>query len=249
MLTSSAIQPTTNLRVAACFSGFPRNYANTFPYMKRHFFDTCSPDIFWAGFNEEEGVFDQRVIDLYQPKDYFFRDYNKDAIDEINKEFNNYQPTLVRQETKVDRVKSQFYNVYLANELKKKHEKENNFKYDIVIRCRPDYYYFRDLTIEELKLGMNGDVVIPDEWDWKLVSSYGVSDCFAYSSSKTMDIYSKVFYHFAEYNKPGNMFFHQETMLGYHLHKFGIKRIATERHFKYETPDGEDNERREHTSG
>ena len=249
MLTSQAIQPTSNLRVAVCLSGFPRNCIDTFPYAKRHLFDTCSPDIFWAGFNEKKGVLDQEVIDLYQPKDYFFRDYDEDAIDEINKEFNNYQPTLVRPETKVERVKSQFYNVYLANELRKKYEKENGFNYDIVIRCRPDYYYFRDLTIGELELGIDGTIVIPDEWDWKLVSSYGVSDCFAYSSPETMDIYSKVFYHFAEYNSKCDLLFHQETMLGYHLNKFGIKRVAIERHFKFETPDGSHHERRGHNSG
>ena len=234
MLTSQAIQPTTNLRVAACFSGFPRNYKKTFPCAKRHFLDLCNPDVFWAGYNEEQGVFDKEVVDLYKPKDYSFRDYNEQIIEEINEEFNNYSPINIRPGTKVEGIKSQFYNIHLSNELKKKYEKKEGFKYDIVIRCRPDYYFLRDLTLTDLSFALDGHIVIPDKWDFKEVSAWGMSDSFAYSTSENMDIYSKLFYCCEEYNSKDKVIWHPETMLGYHVAKSGLKRLKMDTPFEFD---------------
>jgi hypothetical protein len=234
MLMSQAIQPTTNLKVAACYSGFPRNYKKTFPQAKRHFHDLCSPDVFWAGYNEVNGTLDQDVLDLYRPVKSIFRDYDEEAVNEIDKEFNNYQLTRVRPGTRAEAMKSQFYNVYLANELKKEHEKKLGFKYDIVIRCRPDYYYLKDLTSNQLSLALNGDIVIPNKWDFKEVSPWGATDSFAYSTSKNMDIYSMAFYYFEKYNKEDKIMCHPETLIGYHIHKSGLKRVPMESLFEYD---------------
>jgi len=234
MLTSQAIQPMTGLKVAACFSGFPRNYKKTFPFTKCHFLDWCNPDIFWAGYNEVDGVFDQKVIDLYKPKDFLFRDYDEKAIEEINEQFNNYRPINVVPGSRVEGMKSQFYNVYLANELKSKREKKLGFKYDIVVRCRPDCYFLKDLTVDQLSLAVDGDIVIPDKWDFKEVSPWGTTDSFAYSTSENMDLYSKAFYSFEEYNSKDKIIWHPETMIGYHIHKSKLKRLKVGPPFEWD---------------
>ena len=37
----------------------------------------------------------------------------------------------------------QLYTIHKANEMKRKYENSNNFKYDIVIKSRPDFYFFK----------------------------------------------------------------------------------------------------------
>ena len=49
-------------------------------------------------------------------------------------------------------VVPQTYKLYKANEMKKKYEKENNFKYDLVIRTRPDNLHFCNLDNNYLDL-------------------------------------------------------------------------------------------------
>lgn len=243
MYTNLVSPRVSKLKVAVCFSGFPRNYEKTFSRMKSHLFDICHPDIFYAGYNEVDGKVDEKLLELYQPKKYLFRDYDLSAKKEINDKFQNYQPTYLHPTIKLEKFKSQFYNIYIANQLKIAYERENDFQYDIVIRCRPDYYFFRDITSDDLNLGLDGGVVIPDEWDFKEVNPHGVSDCFAYSSSKSMDTYSLGFFYFPRYGKEDNILFHPETLIGYHLFRSRLKRVVIKRHFKYETPDGEHNER------
>lgn len=45
-------------------------------------------------------------------------------------------------------IASQFYKFYSCNQLRKQYEKENNIKYDIIIKTRPDVIYFNPLNIE-----------------------------------------------------------------------------------------------------
>lgn len=40
----------------------------------------------------------------------------------------------------------QLYTIYKANQMKIKYEISNNFKYDIVIKSRPDFLFFQDVT-------------------------------------------------------------------------------------------------------
>ena len=249
MDTTLASPSTSKLKVAVCLSGIPRNYEKTFPYLKKHLLDVCSPDIFYAGYHETNGKTDDKLFETYQPKKHLIRDYDATAQQEIDKKFLYYQPFYMASSINIRRFKSQFYNIYLSNELKKEYEIEQGFKYDIVIRCRTDCYFNRDLSLDELHLSLDGSVVIPDRWDFKEVSRCGVSDSFAFSTSASMDIFSMAFFCFAKYNREDRVMFHPETLLGYHLAKTGLKRIAIKTPYEFETPEGVANERYNYNRG
>lgn len=42
-----------------------------------------------------------------------------------------------------------YYKWFQCNELKKKKEKDENFKYDLVVKCRSDIFFFREIRAEE----------------------------------------------------------------------------------------------------
>lgn len=81
---------------------------------------------------------------------------------------------------------SMFYSIYKSNQLKKEYEKENNFTYDIVIRCRFDIKLDKkiDLTSDMSK------VYLPFNC---FDTSIGYVDSVGYSNSINMDIYSDTF--------------------------------------------------------
>jgi hypothetical protein len=100
-----------------------------------------------------------------------------------------------------------FYKIYDCGLLKKEYESLNNFKYDLVIRSRFDLIfgnihtscskepYIDEMSLEEIDDSIKNDVIylrkdpfvgnkIINDWIW---------DQFAFSNSKTMDIYNSTY--------------------------------------------------------
>lgn len=87
-----------------------------------------------------------------------------------------------------DYMYSMFYSIYKANQLKIDYERENNFKYDIVIRSRFD-----------VKLMSKIDLAVPTDKMYLpsgcFDSTKGYVDCFGYSNSELMNVYCDTFNH------------------------------------------------------
>lgn len=119
--------------------------------------------------------------------------YNKNSYD--------YPPNFISAQRKI----------YLCNELVKKYEKENNFKYDIIIKSRFDIKY--DLI--NIKNEIN-NIYIP------IAESYGIfSDIFAYGDNELMNKYQRFFIHLNEYNKK-KLCFNPHTILKEHCNIHSI---------------------------
>lgn len=56
-----------------------------------------------------------------------------------------------------NRIHDQYYKLNLVNEMRKKYEKDNEIKYDAVIRCRPDALFSNPIKMEEYTL--NDDII------------------------------------------------------------------------------------------
>jgi hypothetical protein len=234
------------MKIAICLSGMMRNFELTFPRFKKYIIDIHNPDIFFSGYPNKQGIqyCKKKILDLYQPKNYIIQDYN----DEIRKKIcNNEQKYYVnkRLETPINNVFSQYYNIYKSDKLRQEYEINNSFKYDIVIRSRIDVYYFKSFSSEELSLASQGFVLIPDEWDFKVVHAKAVSDSFAMSNSINMSTYSNLYNKIDEYFNDGCLF-HAETLIGYHIDKEKLNRVSINRHgwYKFENLDGIDIDRK-----
>jgi len=94
----------------------------------------------------------------------------------------------------------QFYKIYQCNKMVHEYEKNNNIKYDIIVRNRLDTKFLRHkINIEQLvndyKGNLNKAVFIFGGWpDHKGISKsrIGFSDVFAFGVPKVMDIYADV---------------------------------------------------------
>lgn len=85
---------------------------------------------------------------------------------------------------------SMHYSIYKANELKKEYEKENNIKFDWVIRMRTD----SDFRYDQLDLNtLNRELNIPLGEDW---GDNSINDQFAIGTSHAMDLYSNLYNNF-----------------------------------------------------
>jgi hypothetical protein len=100
--------------------------------------------------------------------------------------------------------------------LKQRFEKENNLKFDLVFRIRPDMVLQNKLEYSSLDLTKYN---IPNHDNW-----YGYNDRAGAGNSKNMDYYMINFVNNIEkYFKKDGIIFHSETLLKHHLDQKNIE--------------------------
>lgn len=127
----------------------------------------------------------------------------------------NYEKNK-RKEVSVQGMLRQLYCLKTCNNLKKEYEKENNFKYDIVVRMRPDLLLINNTSLEKSAefWDMKNYLYTTDHDDY-----YGYNDRFYFSNSENMDFLSNRLDLLDYYVDIGGVF-HYETFF-----KFCIKYI------------------------
>ena len=222
------------MKVAVLLSGFPRNFKYTFPYFKKYIADDLHPDVFYFGYNDlKYGSSTDDILSRYKPKKHLIREPSSEIDEEI---WNAYGTRAINSislnategpQTQPHWILSQYYNLYKTNELKREFEQEGNFKYDCVIRARPDYFFYTNVKKEDLLKIKSDHVYIPDVWDFAKLYFYptlgidmlvhGIGDQFAYGDSEAMDKYCSLFYKIQQYNLEQGCPFHPETLLKFHI--------------------------------
>lgn len=131
---------------------------------------------------------------------------------------------------------SNIYSVYMANELKSSYEKENNFKYDLVIRTRIDCGYDKPYNIVEYLDPNWKDVLhvpyihqatrVNDSYPIKDGGTYSsLSDTFAYGSSEVVDKFCSIYPNFEKIHEQIYPYPYGECYFGYqtrHHHNIEI---------------------------
>ena len=188
-------------RIAVCLSGYSRNFSETVESFKKHVIRDQECDVF---------------IHTWDLQDSYLRIANpqKFDVDKFTEAFNpqkiivEQKPEFILSDTMLGAVKeprdcggmmSMFYSIFQANELKRKYEEENDIKYDVVIRTRPDVLYYDDLIVPlEMRLDR---VYIPLFGDFG-----GLNDQIAYGSSEVINKYSEL------YNRVDELISHKAWM-------------------------------------
>lgn len=206
------------MKVAVLLSGFPRNFKKTFPFFKKYIMDTLNPDIFYYGYKNDPNDNEQEILDLYKPVLYEIKIWNSEIRDHIKELYGTNDFRNKASETHPDKILSQYFNLFKVNELKL--EKEINFKYDLVLRCRPDVFFFKEIPDHLILSALEGNIIIPDVWDFG-----GVTDSFAMSTSDNITLYCNFFNRIREYNHDKGCRFHPETLLQMHINECKLNRI------------------------
>ena len=203
------------MKVALCFSGGIRNFKDNFESIRNCLIEPLNADVFIHGWYfkvdeldnkhkmyRKEETPQNKVIILAKPKKYKFEVYNKEKELEITKKFKIEE---VKKEYEANEYLCQlypntcgmFWSIYQANELKKQYEEKNDFKYDIVIRCRPDFEYYTKLNFDILKLVDNKNTILLPLDNYAFLTQQ--CDKFAIGSSEVMDYYAELQKNMLEY--------------------------------------------------
>ena len=185
-----------------------RTFRECYKNFKRNILEPLNPDVFvhtWkhAGITTKASKDDRGeeitydiLHELYLPKVAVIEEF----YDSYSQELNGIKiPSVLIKKANKD-YKGQlpmFYKMYECNKLKSQYEKENGFKYDMVIRLRPDLKICSKIPKKVLKqLNVIWTEGISDK-------RYRRCDRFAISNSPNIDYYTSVWEHLNEYwNKP-----------------------------------------------
>lgn len=170
------------MKTAFCFSGELRSIDKTYSILKERLMNRFSDyDIFLHTWNDDPDIYKLKYIE----KD----DKTKNILTEDRKtlpEKKIYEKNK-RPEVSVQGMLRQLYCLKKCNNLKKEYEKQNNFKYDIVIRIRPDLLLINNTSLEKSaeSWDMKNYVYTTDHDD-----HHGYNDRFYFSNSQNMDFLS-----------------------------------------------------------
>jgi len=123
----------------------------------------------------------QETLDIYKPISYKIEP-------QIQFEQNKFLGRLLPG-IRSDYLYSMFYSIHQSNKLKSEYEDKNNFKYDWVIRSRFDVKLNSKINFNEF----NNNVINNPSGFFNPEKGY--IDCFAFSNSKNMDVYSDTYNH------------------------------------------------------
>jgi SAM-dependent methyltransferase len=205
--------PRKNMRVAICLSGHLRTFKETFESLRANILSRLNCDIFVHSWNDA-GTNLQAIRKLYE----LYRPVK--CVMENKIVFNNKTHPLSFKTDHDKNIISMFYKIKACNDLKSQYEKENNFKYDIVFRCRFDALYNHTFEDNELK-NLDG-VYFPRTGHFG-----GINDQFAFGNSNNMDVYSSVYDKLEEYSSQG-ICISPEMLLKHHIFATGLKPKYTE---------------------
>jgi hypothetical protein len=217
------------MKIALCLSGQPRYIDVGYRNIYENILSKYDCDTFIHTWWDESKIGDK--FDISEKMSYNRNcKWEENTIDKIE---DLYNPKLIHFQTQKEfdifgnvdygfanpiSIYSMYYSIMKSNELKKTYELENNFKYDIVIRCR------FDITFEPLNLDLNNidsnKIYVSGEIHYNS-STNTPNDQFAVSSSDNMDYYSSLYEKMSKYKDMGFKSFTGENLLKYHLVDLG----------------------------
>jgi hypothetical protein len=124
-----------------------------------------------------------KILQIYKPKSFSVDQYH------IRQEYYQSNENYILY----TRYCSMLESVYRVNELKRKYEEQNHFKYDCVIRCRYDWGLKEKFVFEQFNLKDNVYVLHIG----KGIENH-INDQFAFSSSERMDKWCDLYNHMVE---------------------------------------------------
>ena len=193
--------------------------------------------------------------------DVFIFSWETDKEKEFKKEFNPKKMKLIPQidfkcpdhlkEGNTKRVfayKSRWYGFKEVIKLKSEYEKENNFKYDLVVNARFDLCYNRPIDFSMFPPNQFHIPIYPDRqlYGWPHANPEILDHIFA-SSSENMDNFTTLFDKMDEYTKPGECpqwnTISNHFLMVWHLRKLGLLSEDTvKKSFSTNSPDKVDNQ-------
>lgn len=186
-------------KICVQLSGGLRNFEKTSEWINKFLIEPLNADVFFFGWCNHLGVEENKSkMHLIDNIKYFtINNLNDKSFSFLGNDQHNYGLSGFDEYSIHFRVKSQFFNIHGCNELMKKYEEENGFQYDIVIRARPDSFFFNkfeDGLLDKIFESENS-VFVPTRYFGRHFT-LATTDCFAIGNRNAMEIYSNMVNHF-----------------------------------------------------
>ena len=218
------------MRVALCISGMSRSFKQTYDTTFKHLIQKHQADVFistWKPMMRDDAWPDtdpvEEMIDLYKPIKFDIElfDEKRQATFETN-DFKSHSDQAGRA---VGRMLPMYYKIYLANMHKFMYEQEHLFTYDVVIRCRSDLYFNRDV---ELVMPQPKTAYFPT-----INSQSRINDQFWFADSETSDFISRLYLAIPRLWH-GGILIHGETLLGSYIEltKVNVENVDVDYYIK-----------------
>lgn len=196
------------MKIAICFSGAIRSFKTCYPSIYKSIIQPLNPDIFMHLWSFGSDINKHKNNDKYKTYhklqndecdiDYILKtanpikciveNYSEIWEDKILNGCNGYEIIKNMNEHDTNYAISamgMYFKIYEANKLKTNYEKENNFKYDIVIRARLDFFWDDNFCIENFHITETDILVIKDSYCTR--GKWEGNDKFFVCTSNTMD--------------------------------------------------------------
>jgi hypothetical protein len=189
------------MRIAICFSGMIRTGIHASYSIKqflRKYYDSCDFFAHTWDISQEKRFhpdcpfvkntnFDKPEISSYSLLDTFSDAYDRKFQSIVVENFYNWNAKFIKEYKDFSPL---WYSWYKSIQLKRQYEIDNNFRYDFVIKMRPDIVFPEDRNIEDEinHYEKNTDVFYANGYQ-----PIRIDDVLFYSNSSLMDRASKFF--------------------------------------------------------
>jgi hypothetical protein len=188
-----------NYKIAVLISGGLRNFRVTQPWINKFLIEPLNADVFVHGWQTNEGYDSdvESVRKYLNIKDYIIndRDLFKIPIPDV---MNHKYPDHVRRGWGMevaDHILGQLFNMKNCFNLIENYQKQNGFTYDIIIRIRPDEFWFDTIKDDDLDyIVKNRQLATPQHYI-SVISGNNINDRFAMGSFEVMSEYCSMFDH------------------------------------------------------
>jgi hypothetical protein len=237
------------MRIALCYSahlrGFKEPYKTTYEHIYKpllqlgqidtfvHTWSQVGPKYSWHTYGHGSGGLDlldineKEMVDVLKPVSYVVEKYEDkmemlkliNFTDQIPGHAAFVSPDGICSSTVT------FYKIYACDLLRREHEIRNNFKYDIVVRLRPDFHYGL-LPLERMDL--QNYIYVPHYHCGEGNGNQAYPNClasdqFAISNNSIMTTYGSCFLYLKELYKTAKEFWSADEIVSNYLRDCNIK--------------------------
>jgi hypothetical protein len=199
----------TNYKIAILISGGLRNFAITQEWMNKFLIEPLNGDVFVNGWETKDGIESDTVtVNKYLNLKSYKINNRQDITIPVPHIMTGKYPRHVSEGWGMevaDHILGQLFNIKSCHDLIEDYEKENGIEYDIIIRVRPDEFWFDKIQDFDLDYIFNNRCIGTPQNYISTISGSLVNDRFAMGSRQIMREYCDMFNYVTEYaNYAGN---------------------------------------------
>lgn len=153
----------------------------------------------------EDNISEEELVQIWNPTSMWYGNFPT----EVESRIEGLQTYPKSTETNLNSFVKMCWGIYTANRLREDWQEQNGFRYNWVVRCRPDLMIQNQLVIK------GDDLWIPIGFD----NNGGYNDTFAYGNDNSMACYSRL-YNNIKYLADKGSVIHPESLLKENLEMY-----------------------------